>query len=211
MNRLAPRPTPNWSRLRVAVSSATGSAAASTRPRAGGIGRPIGQQRPFGVSGAVVGDAEDPVADGDVRDACADLVDDARHVPAGRLRQARAEIQQARAQLAVGRIDSGRAHGDADLSGTGMRVGKIDDLERPRDRRDRLNCAAFMIFSFGPSAPAPSKPRRHINWRYGVGAAAQRPRPSLIGNSLSTGAERVTLLPAMIAQFRFRPRSPWRT
>jgi hypothetical protein len=82
----------------------------------------MGQQRPFGRSGAVVGDAECAVADGDIGNAFADLVDDARHVAAGRLRQAGAEVQQARAQLAIGRIDSGRAHGDADLSGTGMRV-----------------------------------------------------------------------------------------
>ncbi len=98
----------------------------SERPR---DRRPIGQQRQFGRSRAIVGDTEYPVADRDICNAFSDLVDDARHVATRRLRQPRAEAQQAAAQLAIGRIDAGRVHDDPDLSGTGMRVGKIHDLE----------------------------------------------------------------------------------
>ena len=91
--------------------------------------RPIGQQRQFGRSGAIVGDTEYPVADSDICNTLSDLIDDARHVATRRLRQPRAEAQQTAAQLAIGRIDAGRVHDDPDLSGTGMRVGKIHDLE----------------------------------------------------------------------------------
>jgi hypothetical protein len=92
-------------------------------------GRPIGQQRQFGRSGAIVGDTEYPVADCDICNTLSDLIDDARHVATRRLWQRRAEAQQTAAQLAICLIDAGRMHNDPNLSGTRIRIGKIHNLE----------------------------------------------------------------------------------
>jgi hypothetical protein len=90
---------------------------------------PMCQQRQFGRSSAIVGDTEYPVADSDICNAFSELVDYTSHVATRRLRQSRAKAQQATPQLRIGRADPCRMHDDSDLSGTGMRVGKIHDLE----------------------------------------------------------------------------------
>ena len=78
---------------------------------------------------ATVGAPEDPLADGHVGDALADLVDDAGHVPARQLGQVVAEVHLAAAQGNVGGADADRAHDDPDLAGSRVRVGQIHDLE----------------------------------------------------------------------------------
>ncbi len=110
--------------------------------------RPMGQQRQFGRSGAIVGNTEDPVTDSDISNTFSYLVDDARHVAARRLRQPCAEVQQAPAQLPVRRIDTRRAHDDPYLSGTGMWVGKIHDLENlGTSEPAELRCLHHAAFS----------------------------------------------------------------
>ena len=89
--------------------------------------RVVGEQRQFGRARAVGGEPEHAIADGDVRDALTDLVDDARHLATRRLRELPA--MQALAQLPVGRIDADRAHRDPDMAGPRVRVRKIHDLE----------------------------------------------------------------------------------
>jgi hypothetical protein len=87
----------------------------------------VGEQRQLGRARAVVGEAEHPVTDGGVRDTRTDLVDDARHLAARRLRELPAH--QALAQLPVGRVDAGGVHRDPDLPGPRVWVGKVHDLE----------------------------------------------------------------------------------
>jgi hypothetical protein len=103
--------------------------------QAGGLGeakrrrdrRVVGEQCQLGRARAVVGEAEHPIAGGDVNDALTDLVDDARHLATRRLRELPAH--QALAQLPVGRIDAGRVHRDPDLAGPRVRIRKIHDFE----------------------------------------------------------------------------------
>jgi hypothetical protein len=66
-------------------------------------------------------------ADGDVGNALAELVDDARRLVAHGLRQL--PIHRALALLPVARVDAGRAHRNPDLAGTRMRIGELHDLE----------------------------------------------------------------------------------
>jgi hypothetical protein len=89
--------------------------------------RAVGQQGQLGRARVVVGDAENAVPDGDVGHPFPYLVDHARDVAAGRLRELRAERHRARTQFPVGPADAGRADRDPDLAGTGMRVGQVYD------------------------------------------------------------------------------------
>lgn len=91
--------------------------------------RPVSEQCQFGRSGAIVGDTEHPVADSYVGNTSSDLVDHARYVATRRLRQPRAKVQQALAQLRIGRTDAGRMHDDPNLPRAGMRVRNVYDLE----------------------------------------------------------------------------------
>ena len=89
--------------------------------------RVVGQHRQLGLGRPLGGEAEHAIADGHVRNALAELVDDARRLVAHGLRELR--IHQALALLPVARVDAGRAHRDPDLAGTRMRIGEIHDLE----------------------------------------------------------------------------------
>ncbi len=89
--------------------------------------RVVGQHRQLGLRPLLGGEAEHAVADGHVRDARAELVDDARRLVAHGLREFL--IHQAPALLPVARVDAGRAHRDPDLAGTRMRIGQVHDLE----------------------------------------------------------------------------------
>jgi hypothetical protein len=91
-----------------------------------GLG-PLGQHRQLGLGRALSGEAEHAIADGHVRNALADLVDDARRLVAYGLREL--PVHQARALLPVARVDASRAHRNPDLAGTRMRIGEIDDLK----------------------------------------------------------------------------------
>ena len=86
-----------------------------------------GQHRQLGLGRPLGGEAEHAIADGHVRNALAELVDDARRLVAHGLREL--PIHQALALLPVARVDAGRAHRDPDLAGTRMRIGEIHDLE----------------------------------------------------------------------------------
>lgn len=70
------------------------------------------------------------VTNGDVCDAFAGLVDDARDIVTGCLRQLSAH--QAFAHLPVGRVDPGRPHRDPNLARTCVWVRKVDDLKNLR-------------------------------------------------------------------------------
>ena len=85
------------------------------------------QHRQLGLGRPLGGQAEHAIADGHVRHALAELVDDARRLVAHGLRELR--IHQALALLPVARVHAGRAHRDPDLAGTRMRIGQIHDLE----------------------------------------------------------------------------------
>jgi hypothetical protein len=86
-----------------------------------GQDRQLGLGRPLGV------EAEHAITDGHVRNALAQLVDDARRLVAHGLREL--GIHQALALLPVTRVDAGRSHRDPDLARTRMRLGQIRDLE----------------------------------------------------------------------------------
>jgi hypothetical protein len=91
--------------------------------------RIVGQHRQLGLGRPLGGEAEHAIADGHVRDALAELVDDARRLVAHGLREL--PVHQALALLPVARVDAGRAHRDPDLAGTRMRIGEIHDLRGP--------------------------------------------------------------------------------
>src|SRR5215472_15036868 len=127
MSSVLPLPTPSWSSARVAVSMAAGSAAAPGKSSDGGIGRVVGQHRQLGLGRPLDGEAEHAIADGHIRNALAELVDDAHRLVAQGLREL--PIHQALALLPVARVDAGRAHRNPDLAGTRVRIGEIHDLE----------------------------------------------------------------------------------
>ena len=79
-----------------------------------------GQHRQLGLGRRLGGEAEHAIADGHVRDALAELVDDARRLVAQGLRELR--IHQTLALLPVTRVDAGRTHRDPDLARTWMRI-----------------------------------------------------------------------------------------
>ena len=86
--------------------------------------RVVGQHRQLGLGRSLGGQAEHPIADGHVRHALAELVDDARRLVAQGLRELL--VHQALALLPVARVDACRAHRDPDLAGTRMRIGRFD-------------------------------------------------------------------------------------
>ncbi len=88
--------------------------------------RVVGQHCQLGLGRPFGGEAERAIAEGYVHHV-ADLVDDPRRLIPQRLRELL--VHQARTLLAVARVDAGRAHGNPDLPGPGVRVGKIHDLE----------------------------------------------------------------------------------
>jgi hypothetical protein len=92
--------------------------------------RIVGQHRQLGLGRPLGGQAEHAIADGHVRNALAELVDDARRLVAHGLRELR--IHQALALLPVARVDPGRTHRNPDLARTRMRIGEIHDLEHLR-------------------------------------------------------------------------------
>src|SRR5271165_2254528 len=86
-----------------------------------------GQHRQLGLGRPLGGQAEHAIADGHVRNALAEFVDDARSLVAHGLREL--PVHQALALLPVARVDTGRADRDPDLAGTRMRIGEIHDLQ----------------------------------------------------------------------------------
>ena len=92
--------------------------------RVGGQHRQLGLGRPLGR------ETEHAIADGRVRNALPQLVDDARRLVAQGLREL--PVHQALALLPVARVDAGRAHRNPDLAGTRMRIGEIHDLKHLR-------------------------------------------------------------------------------
>ena len=124
-----PDATPSWSSARVAVSSAIGSAAASTKPRDGGIGA---QKVSRASSAAPAPSSEMPNTRSPTATSVtpvAELVDDTRDVAARRLREPGPKLSRRCASSPSRRVDAGRAHDDPDLAGTRVRVGEIHDLE----------------------------------------------------------------------------------
>src|SRR6185312_1405510 len=124
--------------------------------------------------------AEHAIAGGHVRDALAELIDDARRLVAQSLREL--PIHQAPALLPVARVDAGRAHRNPDLAGTRMRIGEIHDLQdlRPPEPAEegclhhslrsgsrvsrwlRVGQSASLAGRAGPGpGPAPARP----GWR----------------------------------------------
>jgi hypothetical protein len=92
--------------------------------------RIVRQHRQLGLGRPLGGQAEHPIADGHVRNALAELVDDACRLVTQGLREL--VVHQTFALLPVARVNTGRAHRDPDLAGTRMRIGQIHDLENLR-------------------------------------------------------------------------------
>jgi hypothetical protein len=81
-----PLPTPSWSSARVAVSMAAGSGSAGEVKRRRDRRIP-GQHRQLGLGCPLGGEAEHAIADGHVRNALAELVNDARRLVTYGLRE----------------------------------------------------------------------------------------------------------------------------
>jgi hypothetical protein len=92
--------------------------------------RIVGQHRQLGLGRRLGAEPKHAIADGHVRHALAEFIDDACRLVAHRLRQL--GIHQALALLRVAHADAGGAHRDPDLTGTRTRIGEIHDLQHLR-------------------------------------------------------------------------------
>ncbi len=121
--------------------------------------RIVGQHRQLGLGG-LGGEAEHAIADGDVRDALTELVDDARSLVANGLRELR--IHQPLALLPVARVDAGGTDRDPDLARTRMRIGEIHDLEDLRTPKPAETNRLHHLLRSRPELPSLRSDRR---WR----------------------------------------------
>ena len=139
--------------------------------------RIVGQHRQLGLGRPLGGQAEHAIADGHVRNALAELVDDTRRLVAQGLRELL--VHQALALLPVARVDACRAHRDPDLAGTRMRIGQIHDLEDLRAPEPaETDCLHRCLHSRPRSVPParPAAPARRRDQEHGDDA---RPGPRI--------------------------------
>ena len=106
--------------------------------------RIVGQHRQLGLGRPLGGEAEHAIADGHVRDALAEFVDDARRLVAHRLRQL--PIHQALALLPVARVDPAARTAIRTWPGPGCGSGR-STISRTSGPPNWLNLTAFIIRS----------------------------------------------------------------